>query len=296
VTEANYHVPEGYRARFRKVLEYIDAHLAEELSVERLGRVAAFSKYHFHRQFSALFGLSVHEYVQLVRLKHATDQLGLRSWRSVLEVALDSGYESPEAFARAFKKQLGRTPSEFQRLPDWRSFDAAYRPVQQVRSEYMLRTYTLADVQLVQFEPTRVAAFEHRGDPQLIRESIRRFIEWRRKVGLTPAVSATYNIFWANPEVVPPHEYRMDLCAGTTQDIAPNDLGVVDKVIPGGRCARLRHVGPDPLHHTIHFLYMNWLPGSGENPRDFPLFAQRVAFPPRVPEHESIVDVYLPVQ
>lgn len=159
-----------------------------------------------------------------------------------------------------------------------------------------MRTHTLADVEIVQFEATRVAALEHRGEPQLIRESVRRFIEWRRKVGLTPAVSATYNIFWDNPETAPPHAYRMDLCAATSQDIEPNDLGIIAKVIPAGRCARLRHVGPDPLDHTIQFLYMSWLPSSGANPRDYPLFAQRVAFPPRVPEHESLVDLYLPVQ
>ena len=58
---------EAFYARFRRVLEYIDVHLDEELSVDQLSAVAAFSKFHFHRQFSALFGFGVYKYIQLSR-------------------------------------------------------------------------------------------------------------------------------------------------------------------------------------------------------------------------------------
>jgi AraC family transcriptional regulator len=159
----------------------------------------------------------------------------------------------------------------------------------------MKPTYTLADVRIVQFPETHVAAFEHRGDPKTVPESVRRFIEWRREVGLTPRTSATFNVFWDNPEVVGPDAYRMDICAGTTREISANAFGVVNKTIPAGRCALLRHIGPDPLTDTIRYLYLDWLPTSGETPRDFPLFAQRVALAGMVPEHEAITDICLPV-
>jgi AraC family transcriptional regulator len=288
-------ISEAYRVRFRRVLAYIDVHLSDDLSLERLSQVAFFSKYHFHRQFSALFGISTHDYVKLARLRYATQELGLYSWRSVLEVAQSSGYESPEAFARVFKKQLGLSPSKFQDRPDWDVWDALYRPVAEIRSEHMTRTYRLEDVAIIQFEGVSVAALEHRGAPNLVRESVRRFVDWRREVGLPPRLSATFNVFWDNPETTPPAEYRIDLCAATERQLPVNSAGVVKKSIPAGRCARLRHIGPDPLDDSIRYLYQDWLPGSGETPRDFPLFAQRVAFPPEVPEHESIVDVFLPL-
>lgn len=159
----------------------------------------------------------------------------------------------------------------------------------------MKQTYKLEDVRIVQFPQTQVAVFEHRGDPKTIPDSVRRFIAWRREVGLTPPSSATFNVFWENPDATSPDDYRLDLCAGTSREVAPNDAGVVNKVIPSGRCAVLRHIGPDPLDATFRYLYLDWLPSSGESPRDFPPFAQRVAFPPFVPEHESIVDLYLPL-
>ena len=87
----------------------------------------------------------------------------------------------------------------------------------------------------------------------------------------------------------------MDICAATTREVLPNRFGIVQKVIPAGRCAVLRHLGAHPLDAAFRFLYLNWLPSSGERPRDYPAFAHRLAFPPEVPEHESIVDLHLPL-
>jgi len=50
---------QNYHARMQRVLDHIDQHLDDDLGLEALSGVAAFSKYHFHRQFMATFGLSV---------------------------------------------------------------------------------------------------------------------------------------------------------------------------------------------------------------------------------------------
>ena len=57
-----------YAERFARVLDYIESHLGEDLSVERLSREANFSKFHFHRQFSTYLGVNVSRYVQVQRL------------------------------------------------------------------------------------------------------------------------------------------------------------------------------------------------------------------------------------
>jgi AraC-like DNA-binding protein len=61
----------------RRGLDYIDRHLDGDLDLETVSGVAAFSKFHFHRQFTATFGLSVHRYVQLARMKRASHRLRL---------------------------------------------------------------------------------------------------------------------------------------------------------------------------------------------------------------------------
>ena len=281
-----------YRSRFRKVLDHIDAHLADELSVDDLSSVAAFSKFHFQRQFSSLFGIGVYKYVQLRRLKRASYRLAFRDDQQIVEIALDSGYDGPEAFARAFKKTLGQTPSEFRDDPQWSVWHDTYGPMKALRTDYMKTQSTLDDVRIVSFPETRVAVYEHRGHVAAIGSSVRKFIEWRRSARVVARDAATFNVVYKHSE----EDCRYDICAATERDVPPNGSGVVAKSIPGGRCAVLRHIGSDDtLSATIDVLYAKWLPQSGEELRDFPIYFQRVRMFPDVPEAEAITDVFLPL-
>ncbi len=199
----------------------------------------------------------------------------------VTDIALSSGYEGPESFARAFRKQTGQSPSEFRREPQWDPWTAVCQPLSDLRIQHMTPTYSRDQVRIVDFPATRVAALEHRGDPRRLGASIRRFIEWRKANRLPPRLSDTFNIAYDDPEQTPAEDFRFDLCAATERDIEPNDNGVVAKTIPAGRCAVIRHIGSDDLLvTTVAFLYAEWLPVSGEEPRDFPLYFQRVSFSP----------------
>jgi len=287
---------ERYLARFRKVFDYIDARLDEQMSVETLSGVAAFSKFHFHRQFTELFGISVYSYIRLCRLKRASYQLAFRDTQ-IVDIAMASGYEGPESFARAFRKSFGQTPSQFRKQPHWTPWLEIYQPLSELRQQHMSNTYHAEQVKIVSFPDTRVAVLEHRGDPQRLADSIRKFIAWRKENRLPPRVSATFNILYDDPSSTEPAAFRLDLCAALEQAIAPNDVGIVPKVIPGGRCAVLRHVGSDDnLDDALRFLYTGWLPHSGEELRDFPLYVQRLKFFPEVPEHEAVTDAFLPLK
>jgi AraC family transcriptional regulator len=253
----------AYRARFRRVLSHVDTHLEREITVEELAAVAAFSKFHFHRQFSGLFGLCVYEVIKLAR----------------------------------FKRVVGQTPRAFRAAPRWDTWQAAFAPLDALRSTDMPNEYSPDQVRVVDFPATRVASLLHRGDPRQLGGTIRRFIDWRRANGLPPSRSATFNVLHTDELGVGPEDFRFELCAVTNRDVAPNDNGVEAKTLPAGRCALLRHVGSDAtLRSAFAFLYGEWLPASGEEPRDFPPFLERVAFYPEVPEHEAITDIYLPLR
>ena len=304
---------EAYRARFRKLLDYVDAHLDEALGLDRLSSLAAFSKFHVHRQFTELFGISLYKYVQLSRLKRAVYQLAFRDDR-ILDIALASGYEGPEAFARAFKKGVGQAPSEFRKQPEWGVWHETYQPVREMRLDPMTGDQRLDRVKIIDFKDTRVAVLEHRGDPAGLEDSIRKFIAWRKQNRLPPSVSATFNLVYhdlantepsrTNPTSAPglsqdrgTGEFRFDLCAATDREVTDNPFGVVVKTIPGGRCAVLRHIGSDDnLGEAINFLYSQWHPQSQQELRDFPLYFQRVSFFPDVAEHEAVTDVFLPLK
>ena len=286
-------VASRYHARMQRVLSYIDEHLDDDLDVDLLSGIAAFSKYHFHRQFTSLFGISIHRYVQLLRLKRASSRLAFAS-DPVLEVALDSGYGGPEAFARAFKLRHDQSPSAFRNAPQWTRWHETYQSLDRARSIIMQR-FTDDDVRIIQFPETRVAILTHHGDPKLLGDTIRRYIGWRKANGLPPSKSATFNLLHTDPETTEPADYRLDLCCATDR-VDANDAGVVAGVIQAGRCAVLRLVGSsDDLRPAVQFLYADWLPRSGLELRDHPIFAQRVTLYPDVPAHEAITDIFLPL-
>ncbi|RWO04172.1 MAG: helix-turn-helix domain-containing protein [Mesorhizobium sp.] len=279
----------------KRVLSYIDRHVEDDLGLDTLSAVAALSKYHFHRQFRGYFGISVHRYVQLVRMKRAGQVLAFKDEASVTETALDVGYDAPDAFARAFRKSFGQLPSAFRDTPDWEVWFASLWPLTNARSKLMKTAYSLADVNIADVPETPVAVLQHRGNPALVAEAIQKFIAWRRAVGLSAASSATYNVFHSDSDITPPDEFRLDICAATDRKIELNEQGVEAGVLPAGRCAVLRAIGAENVEPAIEFLYRDWLPASGEALRDFPLYCQRVSIVPMVAEHEAITDIFLPL-
>lgn len=282
---------DAYHLRIKRVIDYICSHLDEELSLDHLSEVAGFSKFHFHRQFTAYAGLTVAQFVTLTRLKRAAYQLAFDPSRSVLDIALDAAFGSPEAFSRAFKKAQGQTPSEFRSSPAWvRSAKAQHLPAS-TRSNSM-------NPQIVQFEETRVAVLEHRGSPDTLMSSVSRFIEWRRSCQDSPnATSRTFGIAYDDPRTTKPADFRFDICGELRRPLHANGAGVVEKVIPAGRCAVTRHVGStDAIGESVQTLYASWLPQSGEQLRDFPCFFHYIKRMPLVEEHEQVTDVYLPLR
>lgn len=282
-----------YARRINRVLDYIDKHLDDTLSVEILSNVANFSKYHFHRQFSEYCGISIHRYIQLMKLKRASYRLAFNNLDLIIDIALDSGFENPESFSRAFKKTFGQTPSEFRKKPDWASWSTRY----QISLPPRKRTDNM-EVRIIDVEPILVATLEHNSSPTLLNGSVQRFIEWRKATGLSPiSTCQTYGIPYNDPNTTPPDEFRFDICAAVTEPVPSNPQGIVTKTIPGGRCAVATHAGSrERISESVYELYRQWLPKSGEELRDFPVHFHYLNLDHDTPEHEHLTDIYLPLK
>ncbi|QXE91261.1 AraC family transcriptional regulator [Geomonas subterranea] len=282
---------QAYAERFDRVLRYIERHLDEPLTVERLSRVAHFSKFHFHRQFSLYTGTGVLAYIRQLRLKHASYRLVYRRDERIIDIALDAGFESPEAFARAFRQIFGQSPSQFRKSPRWQPWKERFRlPPNERRGDM--------DVKTMEFTETRIAVLAHRGAPEKLDDSALKFIEWRKQSGLSPVKeSRTFGIVYDDPANVEPEQFRFDICGEVSQEVPENQQGVLNGVIPGGRCAVVRHLGShDRIGDSVYPLYRDWFPKSGEELRDFPLFFHYLNLMPDVAEHELVTDIYLPLK
>lgn len=95
----------------QKAIDYMEDHLLEDISIEEIANQAKASPFHFQRTFSILTDITVGEYLRRRRLTLAAEEL-LRTNTKIIELACKYGYDTPEAFTKAFRKQHGVTPSE----------------------------------------------------------------------------------------------------------------------------------------------------------------------------------------
>ena len=96
----------------RAVIDFIETHLDGRLNLERTAAAVHYSKYHLHRTFTAVTGMTIHDYAVRRQLTEGARLLA-ESDRPVLEIALSCGYESQQAFTAAFKEMYKLPPARY---------------------------------------------------------------------------------------------------------------------------------------------------------------------------------------
>ncbi len=93
------------------ILQYIDSHIKQKLNVEKLAAKAGFSPYYFCRGFKWEVGVSIMEYVRNRRLAYAASEL--HKGRTILDIAIDYGFETHSGFSKAFRRYFGCPPEVY---------------------------------------------------------------------------------------------------------------------------------------------------------------------------------------
>lgn len=92
----------------KHVLDYVDMHIEDKITLADLARAAGYSPFHFSRMFSETMGLSATTYVRIRKFQYAI--IDLYNGKSVVDTAIKYGFESHEGFTRSFKQLYGFTP------------------------------------------------------------------------------------------------------------------------------------------------------------------------------------------
>ena len=98
----------------QRAIDYVEAHMTEEIDFEQAAKQAYASSFHFQRVFGILCGFSLGDYIRMRRLSLAGEELA-KGQGKIIDVALKYGYDTPESFSRAFTRFHGITPSEAKR-------------------------------------------------------------------------------------------------------------------------------------------------------------------------------------
>lgn len=105
----------------QRAVNYIEAHITDELDYEAVAREALSSSFHFQRMFSLICGYTMGDYIRMRRLSKAGEELQSTD-EKVIDIALKYGYDTPESFSRAFTRFHGITPTQARRGGTVKSF------------------------------------------------------------------------------------------------------------------------------------------------------------------------------
>ena len=172
-----------YRERVLRVLLHIQANLDEPLSLDELAGIAYFSPFHFHRIFEGMVGEAVKDHIRRLRMERSVWHLRSTD-RSILDIALDAGYETHESFTRAFRSTFGDAPSIFRRDHRGPRFISSpsgvhFQPGGKLDNfNPIIRGGIKMDVRIENIEPIRVASVRHVGPYEKCEPAWQKLCAW----------------------------------------------------------------------------------------------------------------------
>lgn len=282
---------QDYHERMNRVLDHIRHHLDESLNLDRLAEVACFSPFHFHRIFAAYVGEPVSAHVRRLRLELAAHRLCTTD-RSVTDIALSAGYETPGAFNKAFKRHFRVSPTRFQKekKPVFFSTPLLMRIEDNQKEEPMQpEIKTRPDTKVVYVRKTG----RYYESAEQAWSAVCRIAFPKR---LVEPDAEFIGIGHDDPDVTPEDKLRYDACISVKKDVKPEgELGV--QTIAGGKYAAFLHKGPyTGLHELYRKIYAQWLPQSGMTLRDNTCFEKYLNDASKVKPAELLTEIYIPLQ
>jgi AraC family transcriptional regulator len=276
---------------YTKRIERVIAAVADSLEHDRdlpstatLASIANFSPYHFMRIYRALAGESLGTTVQRLRLARAAHLLAA-SAAPISEVSGRVGFETPQAFARAFREHFGVAPSEARA----ESVATAIVAPPPSRPQPAIR------VDVVTLAPFRVAVKRTEGVYGKLDEVYRNLFEWMAKRGAIEAIEGIWGVPHQDRRDTPVANYGFDCCLATSAALSANE-GVTLADLGGGHHLRYLHEGSfDRLDESHDVIFRELLTHPEWQLRDAPILHEYLTDPDETPEADLRTHIYVPV-
>lgn len=275
----------SYDDRLNRVMDHVYAHLEEDISFDRLAEVACLSPWHWSRIYAAMRGETIAATIRRLRLQRAADRLA-NSRLDVSVIASRAGYGSTETFGRAFKEAFGCAPGAYRQ----QGSHAAFR-----------HAATSADaagfpVAIVDLPERRCASIAHVGSYMEIDRAMGRLFSELAAQDAMPSEALMIGVFLDDPDLGSEAELRSRACLPIGDGLAI-EAPVGETMLRGGPYARLSYTGPyADMRGAYRWLLGTWLPASGREPADAPIFEAYLNDPRQVPQSALRTDIHLPLK
>lgn len=284
------------------IVNHIEDHLEDDISVESVSTFSGYSPHHFQKMFAACVGMSIGGYIRRRRLTKAAHRL-VKTQDRIIEIALSSGFDSQEAFTRAFKSMFESTPKEYRDHglePGLREQKQMSRHfVQHLRHEGVDMQPRIEEKK--DFYVIGVGKVFERDNTKEIGDLLwprlmQRFEEIPNKLGQDNGSYVTYGVckeLWKENHL----EDQFNYCAGVEvkkDSKAPEGMEII--YIPKRKYAIFTHRGGiKELSLTNQYIWSTWLPQSGfELAKSPDLEVYPGNFKP--PMNEVPFEIWVPIQ
>jgi AraC family transcriptional regulator len=278
-----------YTKRIERVIAAVAQSLEQEQalpSTATLAAVANFSAFHFMRVYRALAGESFGTTVQRLRLVRAAHLLAA-SQAPISEIAGRVGFETPQAFARAFRQHFGVAPGEARATNV--AGETASAPPAPLHSQPAIR------VGVVALEPFRVAVIRTEGAYSRLAEVYGELFEWMAKRGALESIAGIWGVPMHDRRDTPEANYIFDCCLAISSGLSAGD-GVTLVELGGGEYLRCLHEGSFDRLDESHDAVIRELLVKGWRLRDAPILQEYLNDPDETPEHDLRTHIYVPVE
>lgn len=196
---------QDYQQRIILTLLYVQEHLDDDIDLDVAANEAAFSRFHFHRVFRALVGEPLSGYGRRLRLERAARHLKT-SQKPIGKVAISAGFDTHEAFTRAFRQMFGVSPSAYR--------DAHVLMLESPSHTHFVEGYEtpkyLSTVDVKNVPTTRLFFLRHVGGYDEVNAAWQRLFGWANERKLLNRPIGMFGITHDDPDVTPHDKVRYD--------------------------------------------------------------------------------------
>lgn len=267
---------------------FIQENLDEKLTLHQIAKAANFSPHHFHRIFHAFTGESINNYIRRLRMEKAAGRLRYTHHR-VTDIALDSGYQTPSSFSRAFHSVMGVSPHGYRS-----------RGVDHLDGQPKNRSHKediMTQPKIIQLPNQPVLFVRRVGSYQTTPAAA-----WKTLLAFAmehhPLLSDArkFSIGLDDPNITGQERLRFDACLTAPETvIEKGDVG--RQTLKGGKYAVFLHQGPyENLENTFDAIFQEWYPSHKDEVAELPCFCEHLNMElmESCPE-ELLTKIYVPL-
>lgn len=280
----------------QEVVDYIDNHLEENLSLDSISNEMNYSKYHLSRMFMSVVGFTVHSYIQRRRLTEAA-RLLIFTDKPIMKIALFAGYETQQSFTIGFKALFRCPPQAFRRKREFYPLQLKFvvDGIAKLRGDKIMdiRTVYSEKITLIGYQKNTRFGFFVIGKCWRNIHAKKQFIHHRKDIDFLIGLN-DYTKWDLSKEKQPAFNY---FAAAEVDKVENVPKGMEIKELPASKYIvfSFRAKCEDSLQPVADYIYKEWFPKSScqlnENARyDFAKYGEQAD-----KDGKSLIEYWVPI-